>query len=183
MCDVQDGSAFLHSLLGIQHGSAFLLLLSWCPRGVSLPPTPPVCSGGFSLPTTPLMVSRRGQPSSHSPHGVQEGSAFFPLLMVLFRRGQPSPHSPLLYHIVLFSLVHTVTCIGTGVSAHVHVLLRCVHTERKPMRKRSLSHIQLSKKIFVFAFVLARCRCTLIKLGIWCLIFIFCALNVFYFFS
>ena len=129
------------------------------------------------------MVSRRGQPSSHSPHGVQEGSAFFPLLMVLFRRGQPSPHSPLLYHIVLFSPVHTVTCIGTDVSAHVHVRLRCVHTERKPMRKRSLSHIQLSKKIFVFTFVLARCKSTLIKLGIWCLIFIFLRFKRFLFFQ
>ena len=69
---VLDGSAFLPLLSWC---SAFLPLLSWCSGWVSLPPTPLMV---FSLTPTPLMVFRRGQPSSYSSHGAQDGSAFLP---------------------------------------------------------------------------------------------------------
>ena len=93
-----------HSPHGVQDNSAFLPLLLWCSGWVSLPPTPHEVWGGSAPPTlswcsewvslpptphdvwggsappTPLMVLRMGQPSSHSIHGVQDGSALLPLL-------------------------------------------------------------------------------------------------------
>ena len=149
--------------------SAFLPLLSWCSGWISLPPTPL----WVSLPSTPLMVLRMGQPSCHYPHSVLDGSALSSYSPLVVQDG--SAFLPLLHHIVF-------TCSHCDLYQH-RCLRTCtcmfeVHPHRAETNAKEmpLPHIQWrkwSKKTYAFAFVLAQCKRTIIKLWIWCLYFFF----------